>query len=58
MGEKRNSCRILMGKEERKRPLGTTRRRWVNSIKIYIRLDGMVWTGSIWLRIGTSGGLL
>jgi hypothetical protein len=22
------------------------------------RLDGMVWIGLIWLRIGTSGGLL
>jgi hypothetical protein len=22
------------------------------------RQDGVVWTGSIWLRIGTSGGLL
>jgi hypothetical protein len=22
------------------------------------REDGMVWIGSIWLRIGTSGGLL
>jgi hypothetical protein len=22
------------------------------------RQDGMVWIGSIWLRIGTSGGLL
>jgi hypothetical protein len=22
------------------------------------RYEGMVWTGSIWLRIGTSGGLL
>jgi hypothetical protein len=21
------------------------------------RLDGMVWTGSIWVRIGTGGGL-
>jgi hypothetical protein len=26
--------------------------------KIDLREDGMVWTGSIWLRIGTSGGLL
>jgi hypothetical protein len=22
------------------------------------RYDGMIWSGSIWLRIGTSGGLL
>jgi hypothetical protein len=53
-GENRNACRILVGKPERKRPLGRPIRRRVDNIKI----DGMVWTGSIWLRIGTSGGLL
>jgi hypothetical protein len=58
MGEKRNVCRILVGKPEGKRQLGRPRRRWVDSIKIHLRGDGMVWTGSIWLRIGTSGGLL
>jgi hypothetical protein len=55
-GEKRNALRILVGKPEGKRPL--LRRRWANNIKIDLRQDGMVWTGSIWLRIGTSGGLL
>jgi hypothetical protein len=32
----------------------------VDNVKIDVkkRLDGMVWTGSIWLRIGTSEGLL
>jgi hypothetical protein len=25
---------------------------------IFERLDGEAWTGSIWLRIGTGGGLL
>jgi hypothetical protein len=25
---------------------------------IFERLDGGAWTGSIWLRIGTGGGLL
>jgi hypothetical protein len=58
MGET-NAYRILVvGKPEGKRPLGRPRRRWVDNIKIYLRQDGMVWTGSIWLRIGTSGGLL
>jgi hypothetical protein len=54
MGEKRNAYRILVGMPEEKRPLGTPRCRWVNNIQ----MDGMVWTGAIWLRIGTSGGLL
>jgi hypothetical protein len=58
MREKRNAYRILVGKPEGKRPLGRPRRRWVDNIKMYLRLVGMVWTGSIWLRIGTSGGLL
>jgi hypothetical protein len=56
MGEKRNTCRILVGKPEGKRPIGRTRRRWVNNIKIDFR--EMVWTGSIWLTIGTSRGLM
>jgi hypothetical protein len=34
MGEKRNVYRILVGKPERKGPLGRQRRRWVENIKI------------------------
>jgi hypothetical protein len=34
------------------------RDRCVDNIKIDLREDGMVWTGSIWLRIKTSGWLL
>jgi hypothetical protein len=59
--EKRNAYRILVGKPEGKRPLGRQRRKWVDNIKMDFReivWDGMDWTGSIWLRIGTSGGLL
>jgi hypothetical protein len=61
MRAKRNPYGILVGKPEGKRPLGRPRRRWLDNIKIDLReigLDGMVLTGSIWLRIGTSGGLL
>jgi hypothetical protein len=52
MEEKRNAYRILVGKPEGKRPLGRPRRRWEDNIRM------VVWTGLIWLRIGTSGGPL
>jgi hypothetical protein len=47
-----------VGKPEEKRPLGRPRCRWMENIKIDLRQDGMVWTGSIWFRIETSGGQL
>jgi hypothetical protein len=34
MGESRGAFRVLVGKSERKRPLGTPRRRWENNIKM------------------------
>jgi hypothetical protein len=34
MGEKRNSYRISVGNPEGKRPLGRSRRRWVDNIKM------------------------
>jgi hypothetical protein len=34
MGEKRNGYRLLVGKAEGRRPLGTPRRRWVDNIKM------------------------
>jgi hypothetical protein len=34
MGEKRNACRLLMGKPEGTRPLGRPRRRWVDDIRM------------------------
>jgi hypothetical protein len=58
MGEKRNSYRLLMRKPER-RPLGRPRRRWVNNIRTDLGvIGGVVWTGLICLRTGTSGELL
>jgi hypothetical protein len=59
-GEKRNTYRIFVRKQEGKRLLERPRRRWVDNIKIDVRDIGwdVVWTGLIWLRIGTSGGLL
>jgi hypothetical protein len=35
--EKRTACRILMGKLEGRRPLGTPKRWWVDSIKMDLR---------------------
>jgi hypothetical protein len=60
MWAKRNAYRILMGKQEGKRPPGRPRRRWVDNIKMDLReigwdgIDWMEWIGWIWLRIWTS----
>jgi hypothetical protein len=40
MREKRNACRILVGKPEGKRRLGRPRRRWVDNIKMDLREIG------------------
>jgi hypothetical protein len=45
MGTKRNAYRILVGKPEVKRPLGTPRRRCVDNIKICLKRDRMGWYG-------------
>jgi hypothetical protein len=34
MGEKRNVYRLLVGKQQGKRPLGRPRRRWIDNIKM------------------------
>jgi hypothetical protein len=55
MGARRGACRILVGKPEGRRTLGISRGRWEDNIK----MNG--WgarNGSIWLRIGTGGGIL
>jgi hypothetical protein len=40
-------------------PCTPSNHKWVDNIKMDLRERGwVVWTGSIWLRIGTSGGLL
>jgi hypothetical protein len=59
MGEMGNACKILIGKPERKRPLGRPRHRWEDDTRMDLREWGRgVWTVYIWLRIGTSDGLL
>ena len=58
-GEKRGSYRLLVGESHGKRPLGRPRLRWEDNIKIDFQdLIWGAWTGLIWLRIGTGGGLL
>jgi hypothetical protein len=34
MGEKKNACRLLVGKPEGKIPLGRPQRRWVDNIRM------------------------
>jgi hypothetical protein len=60
MGEGRNLYRVLVGKPDRKRPLGRARHRWQDGIKTDLRETGWacVWSGFTWLRIGIVGGLL
>jgi hypothetical protein len=59
MGEMRNEYKILVGKPEGKRPLGRARRRWKGNTRMILgKWGGKMWTGCLWLRIGTSGGPL
>jgi hypothetical protein len=48
-GEKRNACRLLLGKDEGKRPLRRPRRRWANGIKMYFGEIG--WAGMQWMYL-------
>jgi hypothetical protein len=48
MGEKRNMYKLLVGKPERKRPLGRLRCRWIDNIKmdlLEIGVGAVDWTG-------------
>jgi hypothetical protein len=40
MGERRGEYRVSVEKLERRRPLGRPRRRWEDSIKMYLREVG------------------
>jgi hypothetical protein len=54
----RKVYQVLVGKSERKRPVGKPRCRWEDRIKwISGKLAGRVWSGFSWLRIGADGGL-
>jgi hypothetical protein len=59
IGEKRIVYRLLVGKPEGKRPLGRPRHRWIDNIKMnLLEKNSVLWTGLVWLRIGTGGELL
>ena len=48
MGEERGVCRVLVGKQEGKRPMGRPRRRWVDNIRMDLKEVGcgyMDWIG-------------
>jgi hypothetical protein len=48
-GEKRNAYRIMAGKPEGKAPLGRSRHRWVDNIKMDLREIG--WGGMDWIDL-------
>jgi hypothetical protein len=58
--EGRGVYRVLVEKPKGKRPMGRTRRRWEDNIKMDLQKVGCggVWTGSSWHGIGTGGGYL
>jgi len=59
MGEMRNTYKIFVGKPEGNRPLERSMRRWEDNIRMDIcEESGKVWTRCMWLKIGTSGGIL
>jgi hypothetical protein len=49
MGAKRNACRILVGKPEKKRPLGRPRLRWEDNIIMDLREIG--WGDMDWIDL-------
>jgi len=58
-GERRGVYRVLVEKAERKRPLGRSRHRWEDNIKMDLQEVGWgAWTGLISPRVGTGGGHL
>jgi hypothetical protein len=49
MGEKMNAYRLLVGKQEGRRPLGKQRRRWVDTIRMDVVEVG--WGDLDWIRM-------
>jgi hypothetical protein len=49
MGEERKVYKVLVGKPERKRPLGRPRHRWEDGIRMDLRETGL--GGVDWIRL-------
>jgi hypothetical protein len=49
MGEEKKVYRVLMGKPEMKRPLGRSRRRWEDGIRMDLREIG--WGSVDWIQL-------
>jgi hypothetical protein len=49
---------MIKSRRMRGQRLLSPRHRWEDYIKMNLRQDRVVWTGLMWLRIGTSEGLL
>jgi len=59
MRERMCAYKIWWGNLGRKKLLGRPRLRWEDNIKWFFKnCDGGLWTGFMWLRTGTGGGLL
>jgi hypothetical protein len=57
--ERRVAYRVLVGRPEGYRPPGRPKHKWEDNIQMDLQDMGWApWAGLIWLRIGTSGGLL
>jgi hypothetical protein len=59
-GEKGNAFKLSVRKPDGKRPLGRPRHRWTYNIRmdlVEVGWGGVIWTGLVWLRIGTGGEL-
>ena len=58
-GLEERCIQVFVGRPDGKRPLGTPKRRWENTIKMDLQEVGWEsWTEIIWLRTGKSGGVL
>jgi hypothetical protein len=56
MGERRNAFRVLVRKQERKRPAGRSRRKWKDCIRMDLREIG--WGGMDWIHLAQDRGPL